>query len=80
MKWVLTEHEALHAGFTHLGSYYGIPVYVGNLEFHEQEPITITTKYYLMDWLFTLFTFIEWLCTPPNRGIKLKIIGELGEQ
>lgn len=79
MKWVLAEAEAFEAGFTHFGSYYGLPVYVGNLEFHEHEPIMITTKYYLADWLFTAISIIEWLVTPPGRGIKLAILGELEE-
>lgn len=73
-KWAMTDKEALDMGFSHAGSYYGIPVYLGDIEFPECE---VMCKYRLTDWLFTFVSFLEWMCTPPNAGSMFFVMREL---
>jgi hypothetical protein len=74
---VLTDKEALELGMTHHASFWGIPLYVGNLEFMEHEAVEIAVKYRLTNPLFNLLTFVNWLFTPPNYGITVWIGGEI---
>lgn len=76
MKWSVTDEEAIDAGFTHAASYWGIPVYIGNLEFHSVEPITVTTKYVWMEGPFAVVSFLELLFAPYTGG-RFKSLREL---
>lgn len=75
MKLSLTPSEARERGMTHHALYYGIPVYLGNLEFKSKEPIEVMMRYWGTGFLFTCVSVIEWLCTPPNAG-SMFLVGE----
>jgi hypothetical protein len=77
MKYELTKAQALDMGFTHEATYYGVPCYIGDLEFASQKPIIVIVKYRYTDWLFTLISVIEWLLTPPNAGSLFRLVAEL---
>lgn len=70
----MTAKQALEAGFTHHGLYYGIPVYIGDLEFKDNHPVVVATKHPLMGYVFNFVAIIEWLFTPPG-GKSLFLIG-----
>lgn len=66
----VTPQQALSEGFTHHGRYYGIPVYLGNLEAATErgEPLAVLIKHNFTAPLFFVATFLEWAFTPPNGG------------
>jgi hypothetical protein len=73
----LSPKQAKELGMTHEGSFWGIPLYLGNLEFAEHEAVEIAIKYRLMDPIFHLCTALNWLFTPPGVGIMVWIAGEI---
>lgn len=77
MQWMLKPDEAIEMGFTHEGRYWGIPVYIGNLEFTGVEPIMVTTIYTWCGFLFEIAAWAEWLFTPPNAPSRFLIVGVL---
>jgi len=52
----MTESDALAEGFTHHGSYFGIPVYVGNVD---SEDFMVAAKHAWLEPLMTLFHHLE---------------------
>lgn len=52
----MSEQEALSQGFTHRGKYFGIPLYLGDIE---SEGIMVATKFAWMEPLMTVFHYIE---------------------
>lgn len=54
----VTAAEARSMGFTHHGSYYGIPLWLGNVA-SPVEPLMITVKWQPLDLLLTPFHCIE---------------------
>ena len=77
MKLQTTNEEAVALGFTHEGSYWGLPVYIGDLEFRGVASVQVIVKYSFTDWLFTLISVVEWVLTPPNAGHMFAIGREL---
>jgi len=51
-----TRTEALAHGFTHHGSYFGIPVWIGDLE---SDGLLVEPKHVALEPLMTLFHWIE---------------------
>lgn len=54
MTWYMSKAEALNEGFTHNGSYFGIPVYMTL----ENEPI-VAAKFMPFEYLMPIFMHIE---------------------
>ena len=77
--WKVPPEMAKESGLTHKGRYYGIPVYLGNVEFAQagKEPLEVAPVYSYMGALFTLVWIIEWLFTPPNAKSLFFIEEEL---
>jgi hypothetical protein len=60
MLGYMTAKEARSHGFTHHGSYFGIPVWVGNPERADDVGgVMIATKWAPMEYLMTVFHYIE---------------------
>lgn len=59
MLGYMTEKEAKEYGFTHHGSYYGIPLWMGDFE---SEAPMIATKWSPLEHVMTIFHFIEGAC------------------
>lgn len=56
MLGYMTASEAKSQGFTHHGSYFGIPCWIGN---PEQEGMMVATKWAPMEPVMTAFHYIE---------------------
>lgn len=72
MLGLMTESKAAELGFTHHGSYYGIPIYVGNPE----QECMVTTKAWWLEPLFYVATCMEGWChvirnTQPSFMLKI---------
>lgn len=50
----MTKDEALKAGFTHHGSYYGIPLWIT-----DSETPMVATKWEPLEYVMTMFHYIE---------------------
>lgn len=66
-------------GFTHHARYYGIPVYLGDIEFGENHPVAVIPKWEWMGPIFDFAAFIEWLFTPPNAKSMFMLGPEIKE-
>lgn len=78
-KFSLSPKEAIQLGMTHEGKFWGIALYLGNLEFAEHEAVEVAFKYRFTEPFFHLFTAINWLFTPPGVGIMVAVGRELTE-
>lgn len=78
-KLTLSPKAAKEMGMTHEGRFWGIPLYLGNLEFAEHDAVEIAFKYRFTENLFHLCTAINWLFTPPGVGIMVAVGKELAE-
>jgi hypothetical protein len=56
----MTEREAWMEGFTHHGSYYGIPVWMGE----EEGQLVVACKYAWLEWVMDVFRHIEQFMRP----------------
>ena len=52
----MTEDEAISEGFTHYGSYFGIPIYLGD---PDSEDLLVAAKHEWLEPVMTLFHYIE---------------------
>jgi hypothetical protein len=58
MLGYMTKKKALQLGFTHHGSYFGVPIYIGDPD----GKFMVTTKHWALDPLFDLMSAMEgWL-------------------
>lgn len=64
---------------THTGKFWGIPLYLGNLEFAHTDAVEIAFKYRGTEWIFNVLTAINWLFTPPGVGIMVWVDAEIPE-
>lgn len=58
MLGYMTQKEAKREGFTHSGSYYGIPVWIAEPHGY----CMVATKWAPLEYLMTLFHHIEGIC------------------
>ena len=58
MVLYMTRQRALKAGFTHHGSYHGIPMWMGGVDKNGGIPI-VCAKVQVLEHLVTLFHFLE---------------------
>lgn len=58
MLGYMTKLEALKAGFTHHGDYYGIPCWIGGLS-NFNDGLLVAAKWAPMEHLMTLFHVLE---------------------
>lgn len=65
MLGYMTEKEALKAGMTHHGSYYGIPLWMGEID---SDAPFVFAKWAPLDLLIGLFSMIEGLIFPLVHG------------
>jgi hypothetical protein len=77
-----TSAEALAHGFTHHGSYFGIPVWIGDLE---SDCLLVEPKHVALDPLMTLFHWIEGtlhaLLYPDVPPVfQFKVMGEIASR
>lgn len=56
----MTAKQAKEYGFTHSGSYYGIPIWMGCMD--QADGPMIATKWEPMEYLMSLFHHIEGIC------------------
>ncbi|MGR3969268.1 hypothetical protein [Shewanella sp. 1180_01] len=56
----MTEQQAIAEGFSHHGKYYGIPVWLGDIE----GDFWVATKWAPMEWLMSLFHVVEGTMRP----------------
>ena len=61
MLGYITEEKAKAEGFTHHGSYYGIPIWMGNVEAEDAGPV-IAAKWAPLELVMRLFHHIEAIC------------------
>lgn len=62
----MTKDDALSEGFTHHGSYYGIPIWIGDPE----GVFMVATKWATMEFMMSIFHVFEGLIRPimfPNE-------------
>lgn len=59
MLGYMTEREALSQGFTHHGSYYGIPCWIGDLSGQFDDRMLVAAKWAPMEYLMTVFHYLE---------------------
>ena len=77
---IMTAAEAKAAGFTHHGSYYGIPLWMGDVD---SDGPSVAVKWVPLDCVMDLFIHIEGLFFPLVHGadaepmFMFKITGEL---
>ena len=60
----MTAREALAAGFTHHGSYYGVPCWIGGLDTPPSEWLMVATKWAPMEYVMTFFHHVEGTLRP----------------
>jgi len=77
---IITAAEAKAQGFTHHGSYYGIPLWMGDVE---SDGPSVAVKWVALDYVMDLFMVIEGFMFPLVHGadaepmFMFKIAGEL---
>lgn len=77
-----TKAEAIAAGCTHHGSYYGIPLWMGDID---SEAPLVFAKWAPLDFLIGVFAMVENLLAPlvygPDAavGFRFKLLGEIEE-
>ena len=55
----MTGREAKSKGFTHHGSYYGIPCWIGGLTAQYDDGLMVAAKWAPMEHLMTVFHYLE---------------------
>lgn len=60
----MTERQAVEAGLTHHGSYYGIPIWMGDLD---SEGPMICAKWAPMEYLMSAVHYLEGMLAPIMR-------------
>lgn len=77
-----TQAEAIAAGCTHHGSYYGIPLWMGDID---SEAPLVFAKWAPLDCLIGVFAMVEYLLAPlvygpgADPGFRFKLLGEIKE-
>lgn len=75
-----TKREAIQCGCTHYGSYYGIPIWMGDVD---SEAPLVFAKWAPLDFLIFPFSIIEGLLHPLVHGrdsepmFMFKVLGEI---
>lgn len=75
MLGYMNEKQAKAEGFTHHGSYYGIPVWIGDPE----GDCMVATKWAPLEWLMTLWHHVEGICHA-MRGTEPSFMFKVGRE